>query len=74
MAQTNSTSTLVGIDLIIGRNPPTVGKHAVVFALNANSHIRAPVLSVHNEDIDKNIYQIPSILDVDSLWNGSFSL
>ena len=49
---------------------PTLGKHAVIFALNANFLNKAPVLGghvhsfagiVHNEDTKWNIDQIMSI-------------
>ena len=53
-----------------------MGQHVVVFTLNANSHIRAPVVGlmhsfagmVQNEDSNKNIAQIPSSLDVMSIF------
>jgi hypothetical protein len=53
----------------------TVSHHVVLFALNVNFLIRAPVLQelcivsqVHNEDTTWNIDQIPNSLDFTSIF------
>ena len=58
--------------LMESKHLSNLNSHYYAFALNANSINRVPVLSVHNEDSNWNIDQIPRSLDVMSIFFKSY--